>query len=96
MNYNIVESFNQMRELCDQGFVPDVALIDISLPDADGFECLEWLKNKFPGKNMKCIAQTAHVLKENIDRYNEAGFDTYIGKPYKEAELFEVISNSVK
>jgi PAS domain S-box-containing protein len=96
MNYKIVESFNQMRELCDQGFVPDVALIDISLPDADGFECLEWLKNKFPGKNMKCIAQTAHVLKENIDRYNEAGFDTYIGKPYKEAELFEVISNSVK
>ena len=96
MNYKIVESFNEMQELCNQGFVPDVALIDISLPDADGFECLEWLKNKFPGKNMKCIAQTAHVLKENIERYNEAGFDYYIGKPYKESELLEAISDNIK
>ncbi len=96
INYKIVESFSQMQEICNQGFVPDVALIDISLPDADGFECLEWLKNKFPGKNMRCIAQTAHVLKENIDRYNEAGFDSYIGKPYKEHEFLEIIADNTK
>jgi len=91
MNYKIVESFTQMQEVCNQGFIPDIALIDISLPDADGFECLAWLKNKFPGESIKCIAQTAHVLQENIDHYSEAGFDCFIGKPYKEAELFDVI-----
>ncbi len=96
MNYEIVESFGQMQEICNQGFIPDVALIDIALPDADGFECLEWLKNKFPGENIKCIAQTAHVLQENIDSYNKAGFDCFIAKPYKESELFEVIADNIK
>lgn len=96
MNYKIVESFTQMQDLCNQGFTPDIALIDISLPDADGFECLEWLKNKFPNEKIKCIAQTAHVLQENIDHYEDAGFDSFIGKPYRESELFQVIEEVVK
>ena len=95
-NYKIVKSFTQMQDMCNQGFIPDIALIDISLPDADGFECLEWLRNKFPDKKIKCIAQTAHVLQENINRYNDAGFDSFIGKPYRESELFEVIGETAK
>jgi len=95
-NYKIVKSFTQMQDICNQGFIPDIALIDISLPDADGFECLEWLRNKFPDKNIKCIAQTAHVLQENINRYNDAGFDSFIGKPYRESELFEAIGETAK
>ena len=96
MNYKIVESFTQMQDVCNQGFTPDIALIDISLPDADGFECLEWLRNKFPDENIKCIAQTAHVLQENINHYKDAGFDSFIGKPYRESELFEVVGEEVK
>jgi len=96
MNYKIAESFMQIEKICNQGFIPDIALIDISLPGADGFECLEWLKNKFPKENIKYIAQTAHVLQGNIKNYQDAGFDGFIGKPYKESELFEVISENIK
>jgi PAS domain S-box-containing protein len=96
MNYKIVESFTQMQKICDEGFTPDIALIDISLPDADGFECIEWLKNKFPEQNIRCIAQTAHVLQENIKNYKKAGFDSFLGKPYKKEELFEVILDNKK
>lgn len=95
INYKIAKSFTEMQKICGQGFIPDIALIDISLPGADGFECLEWLKNKFPGKNIKYIAQTAHVFKENIKHYQNAGFDSFIAKPYKESKLFEVISEGM-
>lgn len=96
LNYKIVKSYTQMQEICNDGFTPDIALIDISLPDADGFDCIEWLRNKFPKENIKCIAQTAHVLQENINRYENAGFDGFIGKPYKKEELFNAISDKLE
>lgn len=91
VNHKIAESFSYMKKICDENFIPDIALIDISLPDADGFECMEWLKNKFPEKDIKCIAQTAHVLQEDIKRYQDAGFDDFIGKPYQQEELIEIL-----
>jgi CheY-like chemotaxis protein len=95
LNYKMAKSYMEMKEVCDH-FTPDIALVDISLPDADGFECLEWLRNKFKGKDIKCIAQTAHVLKENIRSYEAAGFDSHLGKPYKKEDFFKVIADNLK
>ena len=96
IEYKIARSFLEMKEICNQGFVPDIYLIDISLPGTDGFGCLEWLKGKFPEGKAKYIAQTAHALREDIKRYNDAGFDCFIGKPYRESELFDIISESME
>ena len=85
--FNIAESFAQMKKICESGVIPEIALIDIALPDADGFECLNWLKNRYPGCNIKYIVQTAHVLSDKTPLYEEAGFDAFIGKPYKKSEL---------
>jgi PAS domain S-box-containing protein len=95
MNYKIAESFTQMLEICNQGFIPKVVLMDIALPDADGIECVKWLKNKFPKENIKCIAQTAHVLQEDIKQYKDAKFDDLISKPYKKEELIEIITKNL-
>jgi CheY-like chemotaxis protein len=83
-----------MREFCEHGFEPDIALIDIALPDADGFECLKWLKEQFKGKSVKYIAQTAHVLGEDVKRYEDAGFDGFIGKPYKQEDIKRIIETT--
>ncbi len=90
--FNIAESFGQMKKICENGVTPEIALIDIALPDADGFECLNWLKNRYPGCNIKYIVQTAHVLSDKTPLYEEAGFDAFIGKPYKKSELLEIIA----
>ena len=37
--YQIAKSFTEMKDICNQGFKPDIAFLDISLPDADGVEC---------------------------------------------------------
>ena len=91
VNHKIAKSFALMKEICEDNFIPDIALIDISLPDADGFECMEWLKNQFSEKEIKCIAQTAHVLQEDIKRYEDAGFDGFICKPYQQEKLMEIL-----
>lgn len=89
--YEVAGSYAEMQEVCGKGFIPDIALIDISLPGKDGFECMKWLKSEFPDRKIRCIAQTAHVLEEDAKRYKEAGFDDFIGKPYKHEKLIELL-----
>ena len=89
--YYLANSFCAMCDVCDSGIKPDVVLMDIALPDADGFHCVEWLKDKFFGCNVKYIAQTAHVLTQYSDRCQEAGFHDFIGKPYMKDDLIKII-----
>ena len=93
--YKIAESFSQMQKICNEGFLPNIVLTDISLPDKDGFECIKWLKGKFDGKDIKYIAQTANVLLEK-STYYDAGFSDFISKPYKKDEILEAISNNLQ
>jgi CheY-like chemotaxis protein len=95
INYEITESFEQMVEICDQGFIPNIVLMDIALPDADGTECVKWLRSRFPEEKIKYIAQTAHVFKEDIMHYKNANFDDFIGKPYKKEELIDAIKRNL-
>ena len=95
INYEIAESFEQMAEICNQDFIPNVVLMDIALPGTSGVECVKWLINRFPDEKIKYIAQTAHVLKEDIMSYKDSGFDDFIGKPYKKEELIEVIKRNL-
>jgi PAS domain S-box-containing protein len=94
--YKIADSFAAMRTICVKGAVPDVVMIDISLPDADGFECLQWLKKKYSGENIKYIVQSAHVFSNMTVRYADAGFDDFIGKPYKRNDFIKIIIKNYK
>jgi len=94
-NYRMADSFANTKVICQDGFIPDVVLIDISLPDADGYECLCWLKKQFAGRNIKFIAQTAHVLTDSIKRIKNASFDAYIGKPYHKDEIIRIIAQTL-
>lgn len=95
-NYKMAGSFAEMRKICIAGMVPEVVLIDISLPDADGFECLKWLQKKYSEQNVKYIVQTAHVLSNKTVRYKESGFDDFIGKPYLKKELIGIIIKNIQ
>jgi len=73
----------------------DLVLMDIQMPDMDGFEATGEIRKreKLTGRRTPIIALTAHALKEDRERCLSAGMDAYVTKPIRPAELFGVIQN---
>lgn len=59
----------------------DLILMDIALPDADGYKSLESLRSDARFKDVPIVAVTADVSVSNLERAREAGFNGFIGKP---------------
>ncbi|MDW2981081.1 response regulator [Rhodanobacter sp. KK11] len=61
--------------------VPDLILMDISLPGMDGLTLARRLKTQERFKNVPIVALTAFAMKGDEERAREAGCDGYIAKP---------------
>ena len=67
---------------------PDVVLIDMQLPDFDGFEVLRRLQAHGGSRaGRACIALSANAMPEDVDRARAAGFDDYWTKPIDFAQF---------
>jgi CheY-like chemotaxis protein len=76
---------------------PDLILLDLSLPEMDGWEVLRHLKEDPKMKNIPVVALTAHALVSDRNRALEAGFDDYDIKPVEMPRLLrklETLLNS--
>lgn len=71
----------------------DLALIDLQLPDFDGFDVIKKLREYDSG--IYCIAQTAFATAEYKKRCMDAGFNYYISKPFKSNLLIEALMHAV-
>lgn len=60
---------------------PDLVLIDMQLPDFDGYEVLRRLRDDPATAAIPCIALSANAMPEDIDRARRAGFVDYWTKP---------------
>jgi CheY-like chemotaxis protein len=61
--------------------VPDLVLLDISLPEMDGTEVLAWIREQEELKDVPVIALTAHAMAGDREKYLAAGFNDYVTKP---------------
>ena len=61
--------------------LPDLILMDISLPGIDGVEATRQLRNEPSTANIPIVALTASVLQADRARFQEAGFVGLIAKP---------------
>jgi two-component system cell cycle response regulator DivK len=59
----------------------DLILMDIMLPDADGYQSLEDLKSHSNFSDVPIVAVTADASTGSMERARSAGFDGFIGKP---------------
>jgi signal transduction histidine kinase/CheY-like chemotaxis protein len=75
----------------------DVLLMDVQMPEMDGFEATAAIreKEKSTGKHLPIIAVTAHALKGDRERCLAAGMDGYISKPIHAKNLFAEIGRLV-
>lgn len=63
------------------GNIPDLVLLDISLPEMDGTEVLAWIRQQDELKDLPVIALTAHAMAGDRDKFLAAGFNDYVTKP---------------
>ena len=87
-HYEISEYENGMEVvdgLADD--IPDLVLLDISLPGMDGTEVLEWVRSQPGLSSLPVIALTAHAMSGDREKYLEMGFDEYVTKPIVDEEV---------
>ncbi|MEP3838140.1 MAG: response regulator [Algibacter sp.] len=81
-NYKILEAYNGVEGLqLAHDKHPEIILLDIQLPDMDGYEiCVKLRHNGLP-KSTTIIAVTSYAMGGDREKALEAGADGYIEKP---------------
>ncbi|MDG2283568.1 MAG: response regulator [Longimicrobiales bacterium] len=69
------------------GNIPDLVLLDISLPEMDGTEVLAWLREQDSLKHLPVIALTAHAMAGDREKFLSIGFDDYVTKPILDEDV---------
>ena len=72
---------------------PDLILMDVGLPEMDGWEVTRLLKDNATTRHIPIIALTAHALVSDRDKAFESGCDDYDTKPVEFTRLREKIDN---
>lgn len=70
---------------------PDVILLDIAMPNMNGWEAVQILKADPATGAIPVIALTAHAMTEDEDRARELGFDLFIRKPVEPQLVVEAV-----
>ena len=70
----------------------DLVLMDVQMPEMDGFEATEAIRSaELEKSHVPIIAMTAHAMKGDRERCLQAGMDAYISKPIRAKTLYETI-----
>lgn len=79
---NGIEGLDALKD-----FDATLILLDLSMPEMNGWEMLKQLRTKSETANIPIIALTAHVMSGDEEQVMEAGFDGYIPKPFSVATI---------
>lgn len=78
-----------MEKLAQQ--TVDLVLMDISMPDIDGYQTTQLLRENKSLSELPVIALTAHAIAETKARCLEAGMNDYLSKPFQTEQLIQLI-----
>ena len=84
-----------LHALVDEG-APDLLLLDVMLPDGDGFEVLAKMRRHQALGSLPIVMLTARNNADDIGRGLVLGADGYVTKPYTKALLADVIARVLK
>jgi len=90
--YKVVEAENaDMARQILQSLTPDLILMDINMPDIDGYTLTYELKSLPNLMSVPIVAITANVMKGDRERTLSAGCDGYIEKPIDVDKFIEQV-----
>jgi signal transduction histidine kinase/DNA-binding response OmpR family regulator len=70
---------------------PQVALVDIGLPELDGYKVAELVRASAGGSHTRLVALTGYGHPEDRKRALEAGFDAHLVKPVSSDDLSQIL-----
>ncbi|MCD6298639.1 MAG: response regulator, partial [Deltaproteobacteria bacterium] len=85
------EALDLMSKAFESGKPYKLLLLDLQMPELDGFEVATRIKGAPFGKDVRIIMLTSLGRKGDAERCREAGISGYLTKPVKQSELFDTI-----
>lgn len=86
------------RELIEAALndLPDLLMIDLSMPNLDGWATIRELRADTRTSSLPCVAVTAFAADLDRERALAAGFDAYVVKPYRSVDLLEAVAQILR
>ncbi len=72
---------------------PDLLVLDIGLPEMDGWEVLDRLRSDQRTKDLPVLVLTAHAEEESRRRADEGGADAFVTKPFQPNDFRQEVLN---
>lgn len=79
-----------------QDAIPDVMLVDLEMPQMNGFELIKNIKNNLKTKDIPIIIISSRTAEKHRKMADELGVNVFLGKPYNEKDLLEHIAQLIK
>ena len=90
----VVDGMEALNKLADVD--PDLVLMDINLPDIDGYEVIRRIRQQEEFAGLPIIALTAHAMAGDEEKSLAAGCNSYIAKPINARTLPDSIAAVLK
>jgi two-component system sensor histidine kinase/response regulator len=87
----VAENGREAVEKVTQGGRFDIVLMDVQMPEMDGYEATRRIRADERFVDLPIIAMTAHVLVQERQKAAEAGMTEHISKPIDPQALFEIL-----
>ena len=75
---------------------PDLILMDMALPEMDGWDATQRIRQDPETKQIPMVALTVHTLPRERKRALDAGVDAYIAKPFDAAQFLQVVESTLR
>ncbi|HBI04522.1 MAG TPA: PAS fold family protein [Paenibacillaceae bacterium] len=103
MNYLTIKNYSVMKAdngidalaLLNQGYRPDIILLDIMMPKMSGFEVCQKIRETFPPSELPVVFLSAKNLVQDIVEGFQTGANDYLTKPFSQNELFARIKTHI-
>ena len=95
MEIHLLESGFQAIDFLEKN-TADIILMDMMMPDMDGFETIQKIKSNSETEDIPIIAVTAQAMKGDREKCLQAGAADYISKPINMKQLVDSIEKLLK
>jgi CheY-like chemotaxis protein len=78
------------------GAAPDVILLDVEMPDENGYQICDWLRNALGYSDIPELFVTAGTSKSHMEKAKAVGGDYFVKKPFDEASLIKGVERAIQ